>query len=117
MPGFSSKAWLDAHQPWTYTTTRRRTYAARPISTPRLIAYFGAMEGASIQRQQIETRALLREAFPMRLSFAWRGDPVDEIIEAPPEQQGEILRSFFASLGMMRESPRSKTPSSVSSSS
>jgi len=117
MPGFSAKAWHAAHAPWTYTTSRGRTCATRPISTPRLIAYFGAIEGASIARQNAETRELLREAFPWRVSFLWRGDPVDEILESPPGLRKEILRSFFASLGMTREAPRSQTPSRSNSSS
>jgi hypothetical protein len=83
---------------------------------PRVTAYFGAVKGLDLGLRLVWLRSLLREAFPWRFSFEWRGDPVDEIMRAPPPEREAILESFFASLGMKVRPPRSPTSSRASSS-
>lgn len=108
-PGFSMRAFQTAREPWTFTTARGGTYAARELSTVRLIAYFNAIDGAAIPEREHALRQLLRDAFPERWSFLWLGDPVSELLRLPPRRRQEALDSFFGSLGVLVTPPGSRT--------
>lgn len=96
---FSVETWRAAQRPWT-CTVRGRTYTARPLSAPRVAAFLGEMEGAGHARGEQLLRALLREAFPKRLSMRWRGDPVEYLMQLPVAGRRAMLADFFDSLGI-----------------
>lgn len=107
---------LDAlratHEPWSFTTGGRR-YVARPVSIEQVIAHEAACIGAGPAAVLNERRALLRIAFPWRLSYRWRGDPVALICDAEPAVYREMWESFSASLHAW--SPRRATPGTTPS--
>lgn len=117
MSGFSAVTWRAAHAPWTFTTARRRTYEARPLSGPRVLQFLVETEGARPAAREAALEALLREAFPLRWSFVWRGDPVREILRAPLAEREAILTSFFRFQGVSRLTPPPRRTRSVGSSS
>ena len=94
---FNLDAYREACSGWSLTTGGR-TYAARPVSAEQVIAYQGELEGASPKRAQKALYHLLRHAFPRRLSFWWRGDPVNFVMRSRPHEQQAMVRDFFASL-------------------
>lgn len=107
---------LDAlratYEPWSFTTGGRR-YVARPVSIEQVIAHEAACVGESSVRILEERRKLLRLAFPWRLSYRWRGDPVALICGAEPAVYREIWESFSASLHAL--SPKRATPGTTPS--
>lgn len=95
---FNVDAFRDAHRPWSFTAGGR-THEARPISAPAVIAFHTAFNAASDEAGRLRAlRKLLRLAFPWRLSFRWRGDPVDEVLNLEPAARRAALNDFFASL-------------------
>jgi hypothetical protein len=111
---FNLDAYRTINVGWSLTVGGR-TYRARPVSAEQVIAYLGEMEGASPRRAQRALRHLLRHAFPRRVSFWWRGDPVDVVMRARPHEQHAMVQDFFVSLAgpnpRQSESPTSGTGS------
>lgn len=119
MTNFSADSFLEALEPWSFTTGGRR-YVAQPVSAPRVARFLHACTSAQPNEQHRQLKALLREAFPKRLSFLWRGDPVLEILAMEPRTRDATLKSFFASLGLTTLAPTSSeasTPPGAASSS
>lgn len=85
--------------------SRGREYVARPVSVEAVVQYEAAVRGASNLEVMAARKRLLRLAFPWRVSFLWRGDPVRLISQAPPAVYREVWADFFASLQSL---PRSE---------
>lgn len=96
---FSLDAWRAGQQPWTLEVGGR-VYAAAPLSAPQVAAFLGELEGASPAAAERALRALLRAAFPRRVSFLWRGDPVRWLMALPLPGRQAVLRDFFDSQGI-----------------
>jgi hypothetical protein len=95
---FNADAFLAAQAPWQLTT-RGKTYTARAVSAPQVARYLAAATGTPAAFKNA-LESLLREAFPWRPSFRWRGDPVQVILAMPPSQLAATLTDFFASQGL-----------------
>jgi hypothetical protein len=111
---WSFSSWQAARRPWELEIDGRR-WVARPVSAERVMAYQGALIGASVEQGWAETLKLLRDAFPWRPSYVWRGDPVKafaEVIRVAPDAATEALQSFFPLLrGATAALSTSGTPS------
>lgn len=119
MSHFSAEAFLEALEPWSFSVGGRR-YVAHPVSAPRIARFLAACATAEPTDALKALRALLREAFPKRLSMVWRGDPVIEILSMEPRARDATLQSFFACLGLKTFAPRSSetsTPNGAASTS
>lgn len=98
---FSFSSWQAARRPWELEIDGRR-WVARPVSAERVLRYQVALMGASVEAGWQATLALLRDAFPWRPSYVWRGDPVKHfarIIREAPEAATSALQDFFPLLG------------------
>lgn len=96
---FNADDFLAAHRPWSFTIGGR-TFGARHVSAPS-VQRFEQLRAAAkdnVRRQQFALWWLLRRAFPWRLSYLIRGDPVKIMLRLPPAAQAEALRDFFACL-------------------
>ncbi len=113
MASINLDALREAHRPWSFTTGRR-TYVARPVSVEQVIAYEGECIGASVAVRMRALRRLLRQAFPWRPSFLWRGDPVAIVMGASPPVHHQLVRDFFGSLRLPVESTAPPTSSTGS---
>lgn len=91
--GFDQDAWDAEHAPWSWRT-RGRVYVARPVSVPAVQRYAQEVVGDFAQQERA-LRRLLRLAFPWRLSFWWRGDPVRQILSLEPANRQAVVRDFF----------------------
>jgi hypothetical protein len=114
--GFNADDYRAALRPWTFTVGGL-TWEARPVSAPAVVSFharFAAIADAErdallgspdeanaiharaeIERRKV-LRALLRLAFPMKLPYRWRGDPVDKILALDPPTRNATLADFFA---------------------
>lgn len=94
---WSLSSWQAARKPFELELYGR-WYRARPVSAERVLAYQAALRGASEAQGWAETLKLLRDAFPWRPSYWWRGDPVKlfaRVIKDSPAAAAEALRAFF----------------------
>lgn len=94
---FSFSSWQAARRPWELEIDGRR-WVARPVSAERVLRYQAALIGASVEDGWKATLSLLRDAFPRRPSYAWRGDPVTHfarVIREAPEAATAALTDFF----------------------
>lgn len=102
MPTFSADEERAALEPWSITIDGR-THVARVVSRPQALAFWGVVERAKrgevtpVEEEQA-LATLLRIAFPWRVSYRWRGDPVAQILALDPRIRTRALESFFASL-------------------
>jgi hypothetical protein len=107
---FDVNAFRDAHRPWSFTVGAR-TFGARHVSAQAAQSFDRRIAGAKTTKDR--ERAIwwiLRRAFPWRLSYALRGDPVTIILrelEAPA--RAEALKDFFACLRGENSEHPSKT--------
>lgn len=109
---FSVDSYRAARRTWTLTIDGR-TWVARPVSAEAVLAYQGALGGASPDAGWKATLALLRLAFPRRPSYWWRGDPVKafaRVIREAPDAAKAALTDFFPMLrGVPMEPPQART--------
>lgn len=106
---FNADAFREAHRPWAFTL-QGRTYSARHVSAPQVQAYERRAAAAKTEAQHRRAlRILLRRAFPWRVSYLLRGDPVDLVIRLEPAARREALTDFFACLAGKSPDPRQKT--------
>lgn len=73
-------------------------HVAKPVSGERVVWFYGVVDQGVPEASYLAIQALLRWAFPIRLSNWWRGDPVRQILRLPEAEQREILTDFFAHL-------------------
>lgn len=110
MSHFSADAFVEALEPWSFSVGGRR-YVAHPVSAPSVARFLAACATGQPNEALVGLRALLREAFPKRLSFLWRGDPVLEILAMAPRARDATLQDFFGSLGLRIAAPLSSEAS------
>lgn len=104
---FDVDAFQAAHLPWSFTLGGR-TFGAKHVSAPRVAKYERKLNDAAALFAKSPLRAnlarytalrwLLRCAFPWRIDYLWRGDPVRLLIHLPPAARTEALKDFFACL-------------------
>lgn len=113
---FNVDAFREAHRPWAFAAGAR-TYEARHVSAPAVVDFHARFHAATTERERVRAiQQLLRLAFPRRLSYRWRGDPVRMILALEPAAQREALTDFFACLeGRSPSSPLPTTPGKPSS--
>ncbi|MEA3245259.1 MAG: hypothetical protein U9Q74_03785 [Gemmatimonadota bacterium] len=113
---FDLDAFRDAHRPWRYTAGGR-THIARPVSTPAVLAFHAEFNAAADEAGRLRAlRRVLRLAFPRRISYRWRGDPVAHILGLEPAARKAAITDFFASLeGKSGPSAPPTTPGTPSS--
>ncbi|MFN2327029.1 MAG: hypothetical protein ABR551_14285 [Gemmatimonadales bacterium] len=81
--------------PWT-VRLNGTVHVAKPVSGQRIVWFHQVIEQGVPEASYAAVQALLRWAFPIRLSNWWRGDPVRQILRLPEAEQREILADFFA---------------------
>jgi hypothetical protein len=114
---FDADKYQDALRPWIFTAGRA-SWTAKPVSAPalarfyadfqsagesereRLLAARSPRERAAIRRDAERVRMalltrLLRLAFPAKLNYHWRGDPVRALLALPSGARDEALADFF----------------------
>lgn len=109
---FSFSSWQAARRTWELEIDGRR-WVARPVSAERVLAYHGELVGASVAQGWKITLALLRDAFPWRPSYWWRGDPVKyfaRVIRVAPDAATAALQDFFPLLRGAPLPPAPATP-------
>jgi hypothetical protein len=90
-------------------------HVAKPVSGYRVAWFHGVVEQGVPEASYAALAALLRWAFPVRLSNWWRGDPVRLILRLPEAEQREILTDFFAHLAGRAPAPRPRSTSGTGS--
>lgn len=94
---FSATSWHAARRTWQLEIGGR-AWVARPVSLPAVIAYQRELVGATPAQAWKLTAALLRQAFPWRLSYRWRGDPVaafNALARDYPDAARQAMVDFF----------------------
>jgi hypothetical protein len=108
---FDVDAFREAHRPWSFTVGAR-TFTGRHVSAPAVQRYERLRMSAKNESQL--NRALwsvLRRAFPWRVSYLVRGDPVQVIMrELERPARDEALKDFFVCL----RGGKSENPSQMS---
>lgn len=94
-----------SRDPWA-VRLNGMVHVARPVSGHRVQAFYQAIRGASPEAGMAALTDLLRWAFPLRLSYWWRGDPVRQLVRLPAEEQRTVLTDFFAHLAGTPPAPR-----------
>ena len=104
---FDVDAFRAAHRPWSFTVGGR-TFGAKHVSALKVAEYERRAADASAlyrtnpargsRAQLAALRWLLRFAFPWRIDYLLRGNPVAIILSLEPAARAEALRDFFASL-------------------
>jgi len=95
---FSVDAFRAAHRPWSFAAGGV-TWTARHVSTPQILAFNREYEAATTEVARAKSVArLLRIAFPWRLSYLRRGDPVKVLVALEPAARIEALNDFFECL-------------------
>lgn len=103
---FSADLFRAAHRPWQLTTGGR-TFVARHVSAPAVVAFHTRFAEARSETGRMRAlRRLLRLAFPWRFSYLVRGDPVRILARMEPAAQRAALADFFVAL-------EGKSPSST----
>lgn len=99
---FDADAFRAARRPWTLRIGGQ-TYTARPISVQAILAFKSAADAAGTDEAAaaVATRALLRQMFPYRLHYRWRGDPVDQLLSDPAIVHGALTDFFEYLAGTM----------------
>lgn len=98
MATFDADAYRAAREPFVLVIGRR-AWRARPVSAELVIATRKDLTGDDLQAQARALMTLLRAAFPWRLSMAWLGDPVRQLLQLDLPTRQEVLRRFFRFLG------------------
>jgi len=86
-----------AREPWT-VRLGGIVHVAKPVSGERVVWFHRVIAEGVPTASYAALYALLRWAFPIRLSNWWRGDPVRKILKLPEEEQRAILTDFFGHL-------------------
>lgn len=92
--GFDADAHLAARRTWELTIAGR-SFVARPISVEQVYAFEILSHGLPRALYWAAFLKLLRLAFPKRLSFWWRGDPVTLFAALPDDAKERARESFF----------------------
>ena len=105
---FSADAEQRALEPWTIEIGGR-VHTAAPVSRREVLAFWAVIEriqagSAQPLEEEAALTALLRAAFPKRLSYWWFGDPVAQILSLDYRVRRRAIQSFFDSLAPV-ESP------------
>lgn len=95
---FDHKAFREAHRPWSFTTADGRTFQARHVSAPQYERFDDRFNHGTAQERRMAVAWILRIAFPWRLSYLLRGDPVKILLAMEPAARKEALMDFFACL-------------------
>lgn len=98
MTAFDADAYRKAREPFTFTCSGR-TWVARPVSAEVVAACEPDLARGDAATQRRATERLLRAAFPWRLSYWWRGDPVARILHLDVSARNAALTAFFRFLG------------------
>lgn len=104
-------SWAKARQTWELEIGGR-SWRARPVSAHRVMLYQAQLLGAGEAQGWALVLELLRDAFPWRPSYMWRGDPVKHfarLIRDTPEAASEALRDFFPLLAGVPTTPAPAT--------
>ncbi len=105
---FSTTSWHAARRTWTLEIDGR-AWTARPVSLPAVIAYYHELSTVTPDKGWDVTAKLLRLAFPWRLSFRWRGDPVKvfrQLARDYPDAARQAMVDFFPYLtGVTKSAP------------
>ena len=123
---FDVDAFRAAHRPWSFTVGRR-TFGATHVSAIKVAEYERRAADASALYKTNPRRGsrallralrwLLRYAFPWRVDYLIRGNPVTILLSLEPAARAEALRDFFACLqGKPRETPTSTLPTTPTTS-
>ena len=98
MASFDVDAFRDAHRPFGFSAGGR-SFESQHVSAPAVAAFFAAFQIARTEADRARALTkILRLAFPMRLSYRWRGDPVRILLALEPAARNEALLSFFEHL-------------------
>lgn len=98
---------------WSVTLDGYR-YVARPVSARKVAEWLPRYLKANGSAQLDLMRELFRIAFPWRMSYVWRGDPVERLMALPLPVFLEVRNDFFVLLGVRKASsaPATSTTSS-----
>jgi len=108
------RAEVLAREPWT-VRVGGTVHVAKPVSGERVVWFYRVVDQGVPAASYAAIYALLRWAFPIRLSNWWRGDPVRKILRLPEVEQREILTDFFDHLaGSAPAPPGSRTSGTAS---
>ncbi len=95
---FDVDAFRAAHRPWSLTI-QGRTFGARHVSAMQVQEYERRFSTAATESARLTAVTwLLRRAFPWRVSYLVRGDPVTLVLGLEPAARAEALMDFFACL-------------------
>jgi len=107
------RAEVLAQEPWTVRLLGS-VHVAKPVSGERVAWFYRVVDEGVPTASYAALYALLRWAFPIRLSNWWKGDPVRKILRLPEAEQREILTDFFGHLaGTDPARPGSRTSGTV----
>lgn len=118
---FDLSSYRAAHRPWAFAIgegRRRRVFPARHVSAPNVLRYLDMWTEADGDLKKLKRALyfLLRTAFPWRLSYRFRGDPVHIIMNLESQARAAALQDFFVSLGIeVTATPPSKTTATTRS--
>lgn len=91
-------AYRAAHRAWGFSF-RGRVFRGRHVSAMDVLRFKELLEAARRERQMVAAHKwLLRRAFPWRVDYLLRGDPVRVLLNLSPPERQEALDSFFGSL-------------------
>jgi hypothetical protein len=111
MPEVNVDQLRDAEEPFAFTFRGTR-HVARPVSAEVMRRHVQAAQSPDPTQQLPALRALLRAAYPYRIAYRWRGDPVRMILdELDLASQRAVLTQFFRSLTGALAMPLSTPPS------
>jgi hypothetical protein len=96
--------WQRVRQPTWSVTLDGYTYRAHPVSARAVADLVPKLAAAKGAEQFDLLAALYRLAFPWRLSYVWRGDPVKRLMALPLPMFQEVRDDFFVLLGVRKSS-------------
>lgn len=114
--GFDADAYRRARVPWTLTLDGT-TYTATWVSVEVMRRFHESREAVKDSEEGLRAavRALLREAFPRRVHYRWRGDPVDKLLALETPVLVAALTDFFAWWGARSQLPGTNGTGSATS--
>lgn len=121
---FDERAFVAAHEPWTFTDRRGRVWTPRrEMSAPRALYWRKAFSDAEVENDIDRYRSLasrfVREVFPTSIwrwfRYLWSGDPYGCFMGLSADAQRAAINDFFRPRRPLRSPPvprRSSNPSS-----
>lgn len=74
-------------------------WVARPVSALAVADLLTGIDALDHRAQAIRWRRIFRLAFPWRLAYWWKGDPVRRILALEPGAYQAVIADFLRSLG------------------